>query len=171
MDTVDAGLREWFDREGMMRYAALGDERGEVVELARGPLVALGPGDGDFVAPPHPAATGYPGKPLAEMTLDDYHHFLFSWLEAAVAASDVRCAQCGKRILPGDDLPDPDTWDAILIEKEIVAWMTVHFDCKKKIAKKLKGLHPFELEPRATPCYDLSHVTLAAEEVPVDAAE
>jgi hypothetical protein len=168
---MEGELRAWFEREGMLRLAVVGDERGEVVELERGPLVALGPADDDFVEPPHPRATGYRGPPLGEMTLDDYHRFLYRWLEAAVAAGDAACAQCGRRIVAGDDLPDPETWDAILIEKEIVAWMIVHFDCKKKIAKKLKGLHPFELTPRATPRYDLSGVALDAEEGAHDATE
>jgi hypothetical protein len=168
---VNEELRDWFDREGMLRYAIVGDERGEFVELERGPLVALGPSDDDFVEPPHPASTGYPGKPLAAMDLEDYNRFIFRWLEAAVAASDAYCAQCGRQILPGDDLPDPETWDAILIEKELVSWMIVHFDCKKKIAKKLKGLHPFELTPREPPHYDLSQVMLGPEEDARDAPE
>jgi len=75
---------------------------------------------------------------------------------AATAAPEVRCANCGKPILAGDDLPDPDTWDAIFIEKELVAWMVVHFDCKKWLAKKLKGMHPFDLSPSCPPLYDLS---------------
>jgi len=60
----------------------------------------------------------------------------------------------------GDDLPDAETWDAILIEKELVAWMAVHFDCKKWLAKKIKGMHPFDLCPRGAPYYDLSGAQL-----------
>ncbi|MBF6592729.1 MAG: hypothetical protein IVW57_19635 [Ktedonobacterales bacterium] len=168
---MDGELRAWCEREGLMRYAAIGDEGGEAIELVRGPLVALGPGDGDFVEASHPAAVGYPGKPLATMTLDDYNRFICCWLEAAVAAGDARCIQCGRLILAGDDLPDPETWDAIFVEKELVGWMIVHFDCKKKLAKKLKGLHPFDLAPREAPRYDLSHVEPPAEEVATDAAE
>lgn len=154
-------LRAWCEAEGLMRYAVIGDEAGDVRELGRAPMVACGPSDDDFVLAPHPDLTDYPGKPLREMTLDDYNVFLFRWLEAAVAAGDMRCARCGKRILAGDDLPDPDTWDAIFVEKELVAWMLVHFDCKRWLAKKLKGMTPFDLTPHAPPLYNLSHLTLA----------
>ncbi|MGH2517886.1 MAG: hypothetical protein ACRDHP_19745 [Ktedonobacterales bacterium] len=155
---MDDELRAWFDGEGLMRYAGSGDERGEVVELACGPMLALGARDEDFVGAPNPDAMGYPGKPLRDMSMEEYNQFLYRWFEAAVAAGDVRCANCGKRILPDDDLPDADTWDAILVEKELVAWMLVHFDCKRWLAKKLKGVHPFDLEPREPPRYDLSQV-------------
>ena len=157
---MDDDLRAWFEAEGLIRYAVIGDEGGEVAELVRGPLVALGARDEDFVEAPHPDTTGFQGKPLRAMRMEEYNQFLFLWLEQAVAAGDVRCANCGKRILAGDDLPDPDTWDAIFIEKEIVAWMLVHFDCKRWLAKKLKGVHPFDLHPRQPPRYDLSQVAV-----------
>ncbi len=159
-------LCAWFEAEGLMRYAFVGDEVGDVRELARGPMVGCGPADDDFVLAPHPDMTGYPGKPLREMTLDDYNVFLFRWLEAAVLAGDMRCARCGKRILAGDDLPDPDTWDAIFIEKELVAWMLVHFDCKRWLAKKLKGMTPFDLTPHTPQTYDLSRLALAETQRP-----
>lgn len=155
---MDDKLRAWFEAEGLMRYAVIGDERGEVTELTRPPVVALGPRDEDFVTAPNPDATGFRGKPLHAMRMEDYNQFMYLWLERAVAAGAVSCANCGKPILAGDDLPDPETWDAIFIEKEIVAWMLVHFDCKKWLAKKLKGVHPFDLEPREPPRYDLSMV-------------
>ncbi|HEU5439572.1 MAG TPA: hypothetical protein VFU88_09805 [Ktedonobacterales bacterium] len=159
---VDADAWEWFEREGLLRYAVTADETGEVIEDVRPPLVALGPRDGDFSIAPSPDRLGWPGKPLAEMSMDDYNVFLYRWLEAAVAAGAVRCANCGKRIINGEDLPDPETWDAILIEKELVAWMVVHFDCKKWLAKKIKGMHPFDLSPRLPPEYDLSGAELPA---------
>lgn len=155
---MDSELSAWFEAEGLLRYTITGDEYGDVVELVRGPLVALGARDDEFVEAPHPDTTGFQGKPLREMSMEEYNQFLFLWLEQAVIAGDVRCANCGKRILSGDDLPDPDTWDAIFIEKEIVAWMLVHFDCKRWLAKKLKGVHPFDLEPREPPHYDLSRI-------------
>lgn len=154
-------LRAWFEAEGLMRSTVVGDEAGVVSEVVCGPLIACGPADDDFVLAPHPDPLGYPGKPLREMTLDDYNVFLYRWLEAAVLAGDMRCARCGKRILAGDDLPDPDTWDAIFIEKELVAWMLVHFDCKRWLAKKLKGMTPFDLAPHVPHTYDLSPLTLA----------
>lgn len=155
---MDDELRAWFEAEGLMRYAVIGDERGDVIERTRPPVVALGTHDDDFVTAPNPDTTGFRGRPLRAMRMEDYNQFMYLWLEQAVAAGVVSCANCGKRILAGDDLPDPETWDAIFIEKEIVAWMLVHFDCKKWLAKKLKGVHPFDLEPREPPQYDLSAV-------------
>jgi len=156
----DEGAWYWFEREGLLRYAVTADESGEVIEDVRPPLVALGPRDDEFAVAPNPDRLGWPGKPLAEMSMDDYNVFVYRWLEAAVASGDLRCANCGKRIVDGDDLPDAETWDAILIEKELVAWMAVHFDCKKWLAKKIKGMHPFDLCPRGAPYYDLSGAQL-----------
>lgn len=149
--------RQWFETEGLMRYSVSGDESGEVVEICRGPVVALGPTDSDFVLAPLPDTVSYPGKPLAQMSMDDYNDFMYRWFEEAVRHGAVRCANCGRLIFPDDDLPDADTWDAIFIEKELVAWMAVHFDCKKLLAKKIKGIHPFDLSPGEPPRYDLSH--------------
>jgi hypothetical protein len=169
-DTEDGdALRALFAAEGLLRYMALGDASGAVVETERGPLVALGPSDDDFVWPPNPDHLGYPGTPLCEMTLDQYNIFLYRWLEAAVRAGDVRCAYCGKPLCDADDLPDVETWDAIFVERELVAWMAVHFDCKRWIGKKLKGMHPFELAPQAPPAYDLSALDPALTERPDDA--
>jgi hypothetical protein len=151
---MDEELRAWFEGEGLLRYAVTADESGEVSETWRGPLVALGARDEDFVQAPKPDDTGY-GKALREMVMEDYNNFMYRWLEAAAHASDLRCANCGRVICDADDLPDPETWDAIFVEKELVAWMAVHFDCKKWLAKKLKGMHPFELEPQPPPRYDL----------------
>jgi len=170
-NSQDEALRAWFDGEGLIRYSIVGDESGEVDELTRGPLVALGPGDDDFVSAPHPADNHWPGPPLDQMTLDDYNVFMFRWFEAAVEAGLARCAHCGKRILAGDDLPDPDTWDALFIEKELVAWMLAHFDCKRWLAKRLKGLQPFELSAGAAPTFDLSHLTPAETERQTHVAE
>ena len=163
---MNEDLRQWFDGEGLMRYAIVGDESENISETVAGPLVALGSSDNDFYAAPNPDTLGYPGKPLRDMTLDDYNTFMFRWLEAAVAAGAAHCAHCGKRLLEGDDLPDPDTWDAIFIEKELVAWMLVHFDCKRWLAKKLKGMQPFELPAHRPYIYDLSHLDPAATERP-----
>jgi hypothetical protein len=159
----------WFDREGMTRTTVAADERGGVLEDVRPPVVALGPRDEDFVWAPLPERQGYPGKPLLEMSVEEYNDFLYRWLEAAVRAGDVQCAHCGRLILDDyQDLPDRDTWDAILIEQELVAWMVVHFDCKKPLPKKLKGMHPFDLAPRDSPTYDLSAVVMPPAEQPAD---
>lgn len=102
------------------------------------------------------------------MTLDDYNVFLYRWFETAVRQGLMSCAHCGKLILDGDDLPDPDTWDAIFIEKELVAWMLVHFDCKRWLAKKLKGMQPFELSASLAPSLDLSALSPDETERPPD---
>jgi hypothetical protein len=140
-----------------------------VVEAERGPLVLLSPDDADIVLPPNPDQVGYPGRKLGAMTLDQYNIFLYRWFEAAVRAGDVRCAYCGKPIRDAEDLSDAETWDAIFVEKELVAWMALHFDCKRWISKKLKGMHPFELHPRPAPRYDLSTLDPALTERPVEA--
>lgn len=173
-NTPENDLRALFASEGLLRYQVFGDESGAVVEAERGPLVALGPRDQDFLLPPEPTRSGWPGRPLRAMTLDDYNVFLYRWLEAAVRAGDVRCVYCGKLVREpdeGEDLPDEETWDAIFIEKELVAWMVVHFDCKRWIAKKLKGMHPFELAPDDSPIYDLSALDPALTERPTYAEQ
>ena len=164
-------LRAFFEGEGLLRYRVLGDEQGAADEELRPPLVMLGPGDEDFVTAPDPLACAFPGAPVRTMTIDEYNTFMFRWFEAAVVAGDVRCAHCGKRILAGDDLPDPDTWDAIFVEKALVAWMLVHFDCKRWLAKKLKGLSPFDVQPGAPRVYDLSQVDVGTVEMVRDAAQ
>lgn len=154
---MDDELLNWFEREGLIRYAVYGEPDGGVTEVTRAPLVALGPYDDDFYQAPSPARMGYRVKPLTEMTFDDFQAFMLSWFEHAIRAGDARCANCDRRILETtDDLPDADTWDAIFIEKELVAWMLCHFDCKKQLPRRLKGRHPFELPPRPAPVYDLS---------------
>jgi hypothetical protein len=165
---LDEELRMLFEGEGLLRYMALGDESGEVTDAERGPLILLGPSEADAVLPPNPDTLGYPGRKLGEMTLDQYNIFLYRWFEAAVRAGDVRCAYCGKPIRDAEDLPDAETWDAIFVEKELVAWMVLHFDCKRWLSKKLKGMHPFELPSRAAPRYDLSTLDLALTERPVE---
>jgi hypothetical protein len=164
-------LQELFQAEGLLRARIVAEPDGRVVEEERAPLVLLGPGDDDAYQAPEPARTGYPGKPLAQMSLDDYHVFLYRWFEAAARAGDLRCVYCGKTLRDEDDLPDEETWDAFLIEKELVAWMATHFDCKRWIAKKIKGMHPFELPSREAPTYDLSSLDPALTERPDHAEE
>ncbi len=163
-------LESWFAAEGLMRYAVTADEHGQVEESARAPLVALGPRDDQCVVAPAPEACRYP-RPLREMSMEDYNAFMYRWLEAAARAGDLRCANCGRQIRDADDLPDPDTWDAIFVEKELVAWMAVHFDCKKWLAKKLKGMHPFELSASEAPVYDLSAAEPPPPHTPSEATD
>jgi hypothetical protein len=156
-EIVDDELMRWFEREGLVRYAVYGEPDGGVTEVARGPLVALGPYDDDYYLAPHPERLGYRLKPLREMSFDDFQAFMLSWFEHAIRAGDARCADCDRLILATtDDMADADTWDAIFVEKELVAWMLCHFDCKKQLPRRLKGRHPFELRPRPAPAYDLS---------------
>jgi hypothetical protein len=153
---MEPDLLEWFAAEGLVRYSVSATEDGEYVERACAPVVALGPRDDDFVEPPHPDILRYAGKRLYEMRLQDYNEFLFRWFESALRAGDVSCANCGRILRDEPDLPPTDTWDAIFMEKELVAWMLVHFDCKRRLAKKIKGLQLVELKPRETPRYMLS---------------
>lgn len=168
MDSRADELRAWFEGEGLTRSLVEYDEAAGASERVCDPVVALGSGDGDFIIAPHPAACGWPGTPLAAMSLDDYNVFMYRWFEEAVRRGLVSCAHCGKRILDGDDLPDPDTWDALFIEKELVAWMLAHFDCKRWLAKKLKGMQPFDLAASPAPSIDLSALTPDQTERPPD---
>jgi len=161
---VEDELRVWFEAQGLMRYAVSADERGDITEMERAPMVALGPGDDDYYRAPSPVSSGYPGKPLPQMHLDDFNRFMFHWLEAAAHAGDARCANCGRQLSDEVDLPTNDRWDALFLEKELVGWMLVHFDCKRWLAKKLKGVEPFDLTPREAPLYDLSGAALTAAE-------
>jgi hypothetical protein len=155
---VQDELVRWFEREGMLRYRIESGETGEVVEEIRAPMIALGPHDEDWVWPSNPDCLHYPWKHLVEMTLDDFNDYIYRWFEVAVGHGVIHCAHCGRLLVDGDDLPDVDTWDALLLDKELVGWLAVHFDCKKQLPKKLKGLHAFELEPHAPPLFDLAHV-------------
>lgn len=167
----DQRLHTLFQTEGLLRTRIVAEPDGRIVEEERPPVILLGPGDDDAYLAPDPGLTGYPGKSLAQMALDDYHVFLYRWLEAAARAGDLRCVYCGKTLRDDDDLADEETWDAFLIEKELAAWMGAHFDCKRWIAKKLKGMHPFELPAREPPVYDLSTLDPAMTERPDYAEE
>ena len=161
----------WFDAQGLIRYSVTGEATGEVIEQTRGPLVAMGPSDEDFVRRATPRR-----ESLAwQAALGDEHGRL-QCLHVSLAGSlggrgNIRCAHCGKRILAGDDLPDADTWDALFVEKESVAWMLAHFDCKRWLAKRLKGLQPFELSTNPAPTFDLSTLSLADTERQTHVAE
>ncbi|MBA3823575.1 MAG: hypothetical protein H0X24_06660, partial [Ktedonobacterales bacterium] len=68
-------LIEWFLERGLCRVAIEASPDGDVIEVVAPPVLLLGRGAGDARACPHPDHLGYPIKPLAEMTLDDYHLF------------------------------------------------------------------------------------------------
>jgi hypothetical protein len=168
---LDERLNTLFAAEGLLRARIIAEPDGCILEEERSPVILLGPDDDDTYLPPSPAMTGYPGKPLTQMSLDDYHVYLYRWFEAAAQAGDLRCVYCGKLLRDADDLSDDETWDAFLIEKDLVAWMAAHFDCKRWIAKKLKGMHAFELPAREPPVYDLSSLDPALTERPDHAEE
>lgn len=86
------------------------------------------------------------------MSLDDYHIFLWRWFTRAVAAGDCRCCVCKLPVTADPAAP----WDGIFIDKELVGWLIIHFDCKRGLAREVKGRHPFELTPRAPTHYDVT---------------
>jgi hypothetical protein len=147
-------LVEWFLERGLCRVAIEADPDGEVNEVTAPPVLLLGRGAGDARACPHPDGLGYPDKRLAEMSLDDYHLFILRWLMRAVDAGLCSCFVCRKPIL-NDDPAAP--WDGIFIEKELVAWLLMHFDCKRYLSREYKGYHPFDLIARPAEHFDVSH--------------
>lgn len=145
-------LLAWFGAQGVCRYALEGDEHGDIIEIVAPPVLLLGPGDGDARACPHPDRLGYPVKPLAAMTLDDFHVFLVRWFTRAVEAGICRCLVCKQPVTTEPEAP----WDGIFIDKELVAWIVIHFDCKRGLAREIKGRHPFELAPRPPEPFDVT---------------
>src|SRR5260221_11285794 len=83
---VDDELLRWFDAEGLLRFAAYGDPDGTVVEVTRGPLVALGPHDADYRLAPHPQRMAYRVRLLRERTLEDYPGFTLTCFRHALPA-------------------------------------------------------------------------------------
>ncbi len=150
---VDEDLLAWCERHNLVRYAAEGDDAGEIVEVVAPPVLLLGPGGDDVRALPNPDALGYPVKRLGEMSLDDYHLFVLRWLTRAVDAGLCRCMVCRQSVR--NDAPD-EPWDGIFVDKELVCWLIIHFDCKRGLAREFKGRHPFELTPRPPESFDVS---------------
>jgi hypothetical protein len=141
---TDPDLLAWFGERGLCRVALECDEEGEIIERVAPPVLLLGPESADVRACPHPDQLGYPVKKLAEMALNDYHIFLLRWFTRAVEAGLCTCMVCKKPIY--NDRPE-EPWDGIFVEKELVGWLIIHFDCKRGLAREYKGRHPFELAP------------------------
>ena len=152
-ELTDPALLEWFLARGLCRVAIEADVTGEIREVIAPPVLLLGRGAGDVRAAPHPDHLGYPVRRLAEMTLDDYHLFILRWFTRAVEADLCSCFVCRKPVR-NDDPAAP--WDGIFIEKELVAWLIMHFDCKRYLAREFKGYHPFELAARPPEAFDVS---------------
>jgi hypothetical protein len=146
-------LLDWFMARGLCRVAVEGDAEGEIVEVVAPPVLLLGRHEGDVRACPNPDVLGYPPKALADMTLDDYHVFLLRWFSRAIDAGICSCFVCQQPLR--NDLPDAP-WDGIFLDKELVAWMLIHFDCKRGLARVIKGYHPFELTALPPERYDVS---------------
>ncbi len=142
----------WCAEHQLCRYLIQGDANGDIVEIVAPPVLLLGSGASDVYACPDPDVLGYPEHTLAEMSLADYHIFLVRYLTQAVAANKVSCLVCKQPITNDPGAP----WDGIFVDKELVGWLMIHFDCKRGLAREYKGRHPFELRPQAPPRYDVS---------------
>lgn len=150
---TDPALLDWFAARGLCRFAVEGDATGEVIEVIAPPVLLLGRGAGDVRVCPNPDLLGYPEKPLAAMTLDDYHIFLLRWFTRAIEAGTCSCFVCRQSVR--NDQPEAP-WDGIFVDKELVAWVIIHFDCKRYLARDFKGYHPFELTARPAEAYDVT---------------
>lgn len=150
---TDSALLAWFAERGLCRFAVEGDAEGEIVEVVAPPVLLLGRGGEDVRACPNPDVLGYPEKRLAEMDLDAYHIFLLRWFNRAIDAGGCSCFVCRKPVR--NDQPEAP-WDGIFVEKELVAWLIIHFDCKRGLAREFKGYHPFELLAQSPERYDIS---------------
>ncbi|HEY7356607.1 MAG TPA: hypothetical protein VH590_09080 [Ktedonobacterales bacterium] len=151
---VDADLLRWFAEQHLLRTLVVADDAEHISEVVRAPMVLLSARPEDVRAAPNPDALGYPEKRLAEMTLNDYHVFIERWATRAIDAGLVRCFVCHEP-LRNHDLDVP--WDGIFISEDLVAWLFIHFDCKRGLPREIKGRSPFELVPRPPEAFDVSH--------------
>jgi hypothetical protein len=147
-------LMEWFLERGLCRVAIEADPSGEVTEVVAPPVLLLGRGSADVRACPHPDQLLYSAKTLSDMSLDDYHLFLLRWFTRAIDADLVSCFVCRKHVR--NDAP-AEPWDGIFVDKELVAWLVMHFDCKRYLSREFKGYHPFELQARPAEAFDVTY--------------
>ena len=138
----------------MLRLRVIVEGEEQIIEEVRAPMVLLSSREDDARAAPNPDALGYPEKRLSEMTLNDFHVFILRWATRAVDAGLVRCFACNE-VLRNNDLDVP--WDGIFTSEDLVAWLFIHFDCKRLLSRELKGRNPFELQPRPPEVFDVSH--------------
>lgn len=148
-------LLSWFAREGLLlSYVTMGAEDPQHDEMKityKAPLVALSRASDDFRECPDPVLFGYPESSLDMMNLDDFHHFVFTWFEKAVAAQMARCFVCNKLLDMGEDKP----WDAVFVSQPLYCWLLVHFDCKRYLSRDLKGRNPFEVVTQPPELFDM----------------
>jgi hypothetical protein len=148
-------LLAWFAREGLLLTDVVSSAddpvNDEIKVSVRAPVVALSRASEDFRACPDPVLFGYPDESLEMMNLDDMHEFVLTWFERAVAAGMARCFVCNQVLDMGEEKP----WDAVFVQKDIYCWLLAHFDCKKYLARDLKGRHPFEVEAGAPEFFDM----------------
>ncbi len=151
---VDAALLRWFEQQRLLRTLVIAEDEEHITEIVRAPLVFFSARDDDVRAAPNPDTLGYPEKRLEQMTLNDYHVFLLRWATQAVEAGLVRCFVCNQTLRNRDlDVP----WDGIFLSEHLVAWLFIHFDCKRGLQREIKGRSPFELSPRPPEMFDVSH--------------
>jgi hypothetical protein len=151
---VDADLLRWFEQQHLLRTLVIAEDEEHITEVVRAPMLLLSAREDDVRAAPNPDALGYPEKRLGEMTLNDFHVFLLRWATRAIDAGLVRCYVCHE-VLRNNDLDVP--WDGIFVSEDLVAWLFIHFDCKRGLSRELKGRSPFELHPRPPEVFDVSH--------------
>lgn len=155
-------LLSWFAREGLLLTDVVyspeneqfddGDEEKQEVKITvKAPVIALSRVSDDFRECPDPVLFGYPESSLDMMTLQDMNQFVYEWFEQAVKASMARCFVCNRVLDMGSEQP----WDAVFVTKDIYCWLVVHFDCKRYLARDLKGRHPFEVSTREPEFFDM----------------
>ena len=151
---ADTALLRWFEQQHLLRMRVVAEDAEHITEEVREPMVLLSAHEEDARAAPNPDTLGYPEKRLGEMTLNDFHVFILRWATRAVDAGLVRCFACDET-LRNNDLDVP--WDGIFTSEDLVAWLFIHFDCKRLLKRELKGRDPFELYPRPPEAFDVSH--------------
>lgn len=151
--SVDDALLAWFEQQHLLRVQLFAEDAEHIVEELRAPMLLLSNHEDDVRAAPNPDTLGYPEKRLGEMTLDDFHVFILRWATRAIDAGLVRCYACNE-VLRNNDLDVP--WDGIFTSEDLVAWLFIHFDCKRLLQRELKGRSPFDLHPRPPEVFDVS---------------
>jgi hypothetical protein len=151
---IDADLLRWFEQQHLLRTLVVAEDEDHITEVIRPPMLLLSAREDAARVAPNPDALGYPEKRLSEMTLNDFHVFILRWATRAVDAGLLRCFVCDE-VLRNNDLDVP--WDGIFTSEDLVAWLFIHFDCKRGLSRELKGRSPFELHPRPPEVFDVSH--------------
>jgi hypothetical protein len=138
-------LLAWFAREGLLLTDVISSaddpEHDEIKVTVKAPLLALSRAATDFRECPDPVLFGYPESSLDMMLLEDMHQFVYNWFEQAVSAGMARCFVCNAVLKMSGEKP----WDAVFVSESFYCWLLVHFDCKRYLARDLKGRHPFEV--------------------------